>query len=106
MQTHQQSFASTVKFIDYLRDIQEVNPDIDLLGVIPYLVKKRGKIDNEVLEEASSIFKKRMFSNHIMQRERIKLFSKNGITNEDMHDKSVLEMYQHVVDEFLERIES
>lgn len=35
-----------------------------------------------------------------MQRERIKLFSKNGITNEDMHDKSVLEMYQHVVDEF------
>ncbi|MDM8365455.1 MULTISPECIES: ParA family protein [Bacillus cereus group] len=106
MQTHQQSFASTVKFIDYLRDIQEVNPDIDLLGVIPYLVKKRGKIDNEVLEEASSIFKNRMFSNHIMQRERIKLFSKNGITNEDMHDKSVLEMYQHVVDEFLERIES
>lgn len=44
MQTHQQSFASTVKFIDYLRDIQEVNPDIDLLGVIPYLVKSEERL--------------------------------------------------------------
>ncbi|WP_100618271.1 ParA family protein [Bacillus cereus] len=105
MQTHQQSFAASVKFIDYLKDLQNYNSDIDLIGVIPYLVTKKGKVDIEVLEDAKRIFKNTLFDNQIMKRERIKLFSKNGIANEDMHDISVLEMYQKVVNEFMERIE-
>ncbi|EJR93257.1 hypothetical protein IKE_05923 [Bacillus cereus VD196] len=105
MQTHQQSFAASVKFIDYLRDLQNYNSDIDLIGVIPYLVTKKGKVDIEVLEDAKRIFQNTLFNNQIMKRERIKLFSKNGITNEDMHDMAVLEMYQKVVNEFMERIE-
>lgn len=105
MQTHQQSFAASVKFIDYLKDLQKYNPEIDLIGVVPYLVKKSGKVDNEVLEDAKAIFKDTLFNNQIMKRERIKLFSKSGITNEDMHDAAVLEMYQKVVSECMERIE-
>lgn len=105
MQTHQDSFESSVKFIDYLRELLEYNPNIDLIGVLPYLVNKKGKVDKEVLEEAKGIFKDRLFNNQIMKRERVKLFSKNGITNEDMHDKKALEMYQNVINEFLERIE-
>ncbi|EEM93147.1 MULTISPECIES: ParA family protein [Bacillus cereus group] len=104
MQTHQQSFASSVKFIEYLKDLVQYNENIDLAGVIPYLVTKKGKVDNEVLEDAKKIFGDHLFNTQIMKRERIKLFSKNGITNDDMHDKAVLKMYQKVVDELLERI--
>lgn len=106
MQTHQQSFTASVKFIDYLRDLQDYNSDIDLLGVIPYLVHKRGKVDQEVMQDARKIFGDRVFKNHVMKRERIKLFSKEGITDEDMHDKKALKMYQKVVKEFLERTEA
>ncbi|MFU2033360.1 ParA family protein [Bacillus wiedmannii] len=104
MQTHQQSFASSVKFIEYLKDLLDYNENIKLAGVIPYLVTKKGKVDNEVLEDSKKIFNDHLFNSQIMKRERIKLFSKNGITNEDMHDKAVLEMYQNVVNELLERI--
>lgn len=106
MQTHQQSYASSVKFIDYLRDLEKYNKNIDLVGVIPYLVSPKGKVDKEVLKDADNTFKGYMFKNQIMRRERIKLFSKNGIKEEDMHDTAVLEMYQNVINEFLERIES
>lgn len=106
MQTHEQSFSASVKFIDYLRDLRSYNPEINLLGVIPYLVHKQGKVDKEVIEDAKEIFKDFLFTQSVFKRERIKLFSKHGIREEDMHDENALEMYGKVVNEFLERIES
>lgn len=105
MQTHQQSFGAAVKFIDYLRDLQVYNRKIDLIGVIPYLMHKRGKVDNEVIVDAKKIFKDTLFEKCILRRERVKLFGKNGIKEDDMHDLEVLSMYQEVVEEFLERVE-
>ncbi|MFL0365733.1 ParA family protein [Pseudobacillus sp. 179-B 2D1 NHS] len=106
MQTHQQSLKAAAQSYQNMKVLKEYNPAVKLLGVVPYLVDKRGKVDNEVIEEAEELFQHYLFKNCIMKRERIKMFSKNGITDEDMHDIDVLNMYQKVVNEFLERIEA
>ncbi|MEK4031321.1 ParA family protein [Pseudobacillus sp. FSL P4-0506] len=106
MQTHQQSLKAAAQSYENMKILKEYNPAVKLLGVVPYLVDKRGKVDNEVIEEAKELFQHYLFKNCIMKRERIKKFSKNGITDEDMHDIDVLNMYQKVVNEFLERIEA
>ncbi|MGM9988819.1 MAG: ParA family protein [Bacillaceae bacterium] len=104
MQTHEDSYGSAVKMIDYMRDLKEFNENIKLLGVIPYLVYQKGNVDHEVINDARNTFGDLVFENQIHSRERIKRFSKDGIKNEDMHDKKVLDMYRKVLNELEERI--
>lgn len=105
MQTHEQSMSASIQFVDYLRDMQTYNPDIDLLGVVAYMVDSRGRVDKAVLEEAGEVFGDILFKNKIMHRQRIKSFGRDGITEEDLHDIEALEMFKEVVMEFEERVE-
>lgn len=105
MQTHEQSYNASIQFIEYLRGMQEYNPNIDLLGVIAYLVDPRGLVDNEIIDEAERIFGDILFKNRIMNRQRIKRFGKHGITNLDTHDANTLKMFEDVIEEFTERVE-
>lgn len=105
MQTHEQSFNASIQFIEYLREMQSYNPDIDLLGVVPYMIDVRGKVDKEIMIDAKEIFGDVLFENKIMNRQRIKQFGRTGIKNEDTHDASVINMYTDVVNEFTGRIE-
>ncbi|WP_018395828.1 AAA family ATPase [Bacillus sp. 37MA] len=125
MQTQEQSYTGAVKFLDYLKDLNKdiekylknlkedtedylrdllVDIDIELLGVIPYLVQKRGNVDIEVIKDAQKLFGDLLFEKPIMHRERVKRFNKHGIQEKDMHDETVLNMYQEVLNEFIERV--
>lgn len=104
MQTHHQSYTSAIEFIDYLRDMQNYNSDIDLLGVIAYMMDAKGKVDNEIVDDAREIFGDILFKNRILTRQRIKRFGRNGIKNEDAHDEKVLTMFEEVINEFAERV--
>ncbi|MFC5714404.1 ParA family protein [Thalassorhabdus alkalitolerans] len=104
MQTHQHSYEQSTSFVDYLREMAEYNPELDLLGVVPYYIKKEGKIDNEVLEEAKEWFGDLLFTTPIYARERVKLFSKQGVKNNDRHDQQAIRMYDAVLDEILEKV--
>ena len=105
LQTQEQSLGASFQFIDYLRGMQAYNPDIDLLGVVAYLVDSRGSVDNEVIAEAKEMFGDILFDNKIMNRQRIKRFGKYGITDYDIHDKNAIDMFAKVVQEFTERID-
>ncbi|MFS0905716.1 ParA family protein [Priestia aryabhattai] len=104
LQTHEQSFDASLQFIEYLRDMQEYNSDIDLLGAVAYLVDSRGIVDNEIIQEAENVFKNILFKNKIMNRQRIKRYGRYGITNVDTHDENAIAMFESVVNEFLERV--
>lgn len=107
MQTQEQSYSSSLKFVNYLQGLMEdYNDTFDLLGIIPYLVKKGGTVDTEVLKASKRIFGKAMFHESIYQRERVKRFGKSGIKNEDMWDKRALQMYKSVLDESLARLKN
>lgn len=105
MQTQEQSYSSSLKFVSYLQGLRrDYNNSFDLLGIMAYLVKKDGPVDHEVLKAANQAFGKALFHGNVFQRERVKRFGKNGIKNRDLWDKRALYMYKVVLDEAISRI--
>jgi len=105
MQTHERSLAATEKFIPYLQGmIDNYQANIELLGIAPVLLKNNGLVDQYIIGEAKSMFNNHLFKTTIKQRERIKRFDINGITEEDRHDLDALAMYDGLVREILERL--
>lgn len=108
MQSEPDSLTGAIDFKEYATGMKQFNPELEVLGILPYLVNKRSKVDEYILQTAISEdfnIKDLVFKEHIYQRERVKRFRINGITNLDFHDKKTLKMYEKVVNEFLERVE-
>ncbi|PFD09801.1 ATPase, partial [Bacillus thuringiensis] len=62
--------------------------------------------DQYIMENAREVFgEENLFKNIVPQMERIKRFDVNGITERDRHDLNVIELYEKISDELLERIE-
>ncbi|WNW17341.1 ParA family protein [Lactiplantibacillus plantarum] len=105
LQTQEQAYSSTLKFISYLQDLTEYESHFDLLGIIQYLVKIDGRVDQEIIKDASESLGPALFHENIYQRERVKRFGRSGIKNNDLWDKRVLHMYKVILDEALTRME-
>jgi len=107
MQTHERSLSAAEKFIPYLQGmIDNYDAKVDLLGVVPVLMKNDGTIDSYVIDLAKESFGNSLFNTTVKIRERIKRFDVNGITEEDHHDSQAIGMYEKLVEEMLKRIES
>lgn len=104
LQTQEQAYSSTLKFISYLQDMSEYESHFDLLGIIQYLVKIDGRVDQEIIKDASNSLGPALFHEYIYQRERVKRFGRSGIKDNDLWDKRVLHMYKIVLDEALTRM--
>ena len=62
-------------------------------------------LDNFVLENATNIFgSENMFNIKIPNMARLKRFDNTGITEFDRHDKKVIDLYDLVSNELIERI--
>lgn len=109
LQTQEQAYSSTLKFISYLQDLNSgYDANFDLLGVIQYLIKKSGTVDSEIQKDAKDTFGAALFHENIYQRERVKGFGRNGIPAEkdfDIWDKKALYMYETLLNEVLVRLE-
>lgn len=108
LQPHEDSLVGAKSYTSYIAELsQKVNPELDILGVLPVLLKAQSSIDLEVLSDAQNYFKKEnMFKSIIHYRDRINRFKRYGITNNDHHDLKVLKMVDDVVDEFLKKLEN
>ncbi|WP_101773489.1 AAA family ATPase [Peptostreptococcus faecalis] len=112
LQTQEHSFLGSQMFIEYLQKlVNKYSFEIDILGILPVLLKNTSKVDQAVLENAKEEFGEvNFFENVVKNMERIKRYSMQGVpdmTNRndyDMHDVKVYDMYKHVTDEFLERL--
>lgn len=113
MQTQERSLDGAKAYINYLQElITNYNADFDILGILPVLLKNSSNVDKAILKSAHIDFgKNNMFSELVKNMERIKRYDITGITdpkyypNHDVHDKNVFNLYNNVVDEFLERLE-
>lgn len=109
MQTHERSLQGAEAFLRYIQN--EVidtfqAPTLDVLGILPVLLKNGAPVDVSTLEAASDIFgEENIFRTTIRNMERLKRYDLTGITNEDMHDAKVKNIYNDVTDEFLRRLE-
>ena len=108
LQTHERSLQGAEAFIQYIQNdvIDKFGaPNLDVLGVLPVLLKNGAPVDISTLENAKEEFgEENMFKKTIRNMERLKRYDITGITDEDMHDKRVSQVYIEVTDELLKRI--
>ncbi|MDS0980852.1 ParA family protein [Staphylococcus hominis] len=105
-QTQQSAYESSLSFVNFLRDRKnESNLPFELIGAVPVLIKRSGKVDEKILNMSKTAFSQALFENQIYQRERIKKFGAEGIRNKDMHDKKVIHMFNKVYIELVDRIQ-
>ena len=110
LQTHERSLQGAESFVNYMRD--EIiglyqAPTLDVVGILPVLLKNGAPVDISTLKAAQNKYeKKNMFKNTIRTMERLKRYDITGITLEDMHDKRVNEKYKEVTDELISRMEA
>ena len=108
MQTHERSLQGAEAFLVYIQDevIDRFHaPTLDVLGILPVLLKNGAPVDIQTLEAALEIFgEKNIFANTIRNMERLKRYDITGITDEDMHDKKVTDVYSKLTDEIINKV--
>lgn len=106
LQTQERSLTGSETYIKEIIELtKKYDLNLDLLGILRVLNKNHGKVDEYISEKAYEIFGGvNMFNTIVPQMERLKRFDVNGITNEDMHDKKVINKYIEVTNEFINRL--
>lgn len=94
----------------YLKDLKglavDYNANFEICGILPVLLDNNSSLDKLVLKLAKERFgDENVFNVEIPQMARLKRFDNTGITNFDRHDRKVLDLYEKVADELLDRIE-
>jgi chromosome partitioning protein len=95
--------------IEYLNDLQKLANDyegnFEIVGVLPVLMDGNASLDKFVLENATNIFgEENIFNTKIPNMARLKRFDNTGITEFDRHDQKVIDLYDIVSNELIERI--
>ena len=106
LQTQELSYDGAVQVLEDLRKLAvEFNADFEICGVLPVLMDNNAALDQFVLANAAEIFgEENIFKNKIPNMARLKRFDNTGIIENDRHDKRVIELYDKVASELLERI--
>lgn len=110
LQTQQQAYSSSIKFIKYLQELRtDYQHGFKLLGIVPYLVDKQGAVDKAIINKSKEIFGAAMFHETIFKRQRIKKYGLNGIVKTkkdwDTWDNEVFAMYKILLSEMINRID-
>lgn len=108
LQTQERSLQGAEVFTGYLQSlIDDYGADLDIVGILPVLLKNGAAVDLATLDNAREIFgKENLFENVVTNMERLKRFDITGITDEDMHDRRVHKSYGIIADEFIKRIQA
>lgn len=106
LQTQERSLDGAGIFTGYLQTlIDNYGAEFDILGILPVLLKNKAPVDTMILQNAKEMFgEENLFEEVVKNMERLKRFDLTGITEDDMHDKNVLEAYKKITEEFLNRL--
>ena len=108
LQTQERSLQGAEVFTGYLQSlIDDYGANLDIIGILPVLLKNGAAVDLATLENAREIFgEENLFKNIVNNMERLKRFDITGITHEDMHDRRVHKSYAMIADEFIARVQA
>lgn len=108
LQTQERSLQGAEVFTSYLQSlIDDYGADLDIVGILPVLLKNGATVDLTTLNSARDIFgEENLFENIVTNMERLKRFDITGITTEDMHDRKVHATYEQIADEFIARVQA
>lgn len=108
LQTQERSLQGAEVFTGYLQSlIDDYGAELDIVGILPVLLKNGAAVDLATLESAREIFgAENLFENVVNNMERLKRFDITGITNDDMHDRKVHKSYETIAKEFITRLQA
>lgn len=106
LQTQELSLDGAIQYLDDLKKLSNIhNGNFEICGVLPVLMDNNATLDKFVLDNARETFgEENVFNNKIPNMARLKRFDNTGITEFDRHDSKVMDLYNLVSDELLERI--
>lgn len=110
LQTQEHSLQGAESFLKYIQE-QVIDkykaPNLNLLGILPVLLKNGAPVDKSTLEIAIDEFgQENMLNTLIRSMERIKRYSIRGIYQKDQYDKKIIKLYDEVAKEIIERTEA
>ena len=107
LQTQEHSLQGAESFLKYIQEqvIDEyAAPSLNLLGILPVLLKNGAPVDHSTLEIAEEEFgTENMFKTLIRNMERIKRYSIRGVFYKDQFDRKIIRLYDSVANEIIER---
>ncbi|MCP1146637.1 AAA family ATPase [Lysinibacillus endophyticus] len=93
-----------VKYLQFMAD--NYDADIQVVGVLPVLLRPGGRVDMSTIERAKEMFgDENVMENVVKHLERLKAWDITGITDIDQHDKKAHKVFMDVVDEMLEKLQ-
>lgn len=106
LQAQELSLEGAETYVSYLQFMtDEYDADIQVLGVLPVLLRAGGRVDQITVERATELFgEDNVFKNVIKHLERLKSWDITGIKNIDHHDKKAHQTFIDVVDEIEEKL--
>ncbi|KMY52546.1 cobyrinic acid a,c-diamide synthase [Bacillus sp. FJAT-27231] len=107
LQAQELSLEGAETYVSYLQFMaDEYDAYIQVVGVLPVLLRPGGRVDNATVERAREIFgDDNVYKHYIKHLERLKAWDITGISNNDQHDKKAHQVFIKVVEEMLEKIE-
>lgn len=106
LQAQELSLEGAETYVAYLQFMADTyDADIQVLGVLPVLLRAGGRVDQSTVERAIELFgKDNVFKTVIKHLERLKAWDITGIKNEDHHDRKAHRTFLDVVDEMEEKL--
>lgn len=106
LQAQELSLEGAETYVSYLQFMaDEYDADIQVLGVLPVLLRAGGRVDQSTVERATELFgEDNVFKNVIKHLERLKAWDMTGIKNDDHHDRKAHQIFLDVVDEMEEKL--
>lgn len=83
---------------------QNINPNLQLAGILPTMLDSRATIDTAIIEKAQRDYEDVVFNTVVRRRSRIKEFSIEGITEKTKADKEAISYYVSFVKELIDRV--
>lgn len=98
------SVDATQRTYNYLSDLIEYNPNLKLIGIIPYFESDTSRT-NKNFKELKQDFGNDVYKHKIKWSDRVLSWEDEGISEDKLQDRHAIRMFKRVIKETIKRIE-
>lgn len=113
LQTQVKSLKGAENYIEYMKFfIDQYETDLEVVGIIPFMMQKRDLVDIEIYELAKELYGEHLLETVVLNQSRLKRYDGSGITYElnkngkvDQWDTKAHDVFIKILDELDRHVE-